>query len=49
MAWNAIKENIKVSTKESIGHFEVKHHKPWFDEAGSKLFDRRRQTKLQWL
>jgi predicted metallo-beta-lactamase superfamily hydrolase len=42
-AWNAIRENIKISAKECIGHCEAKHHKPWFDEEGSKLFDRRKQ------
>jgi hypothetical protein len=24
-------------------------HKPWFDQACSKLFDQRKQAKLQWL
>jgi hypothetical protein len=27
----------------------VKHHKSWFDEKCSKLVDRRKQVKLQWL
>jgi anti-sigma28 factor (negative regulator of flagellin synthesis) len=27
----------------------VKHHQPWFDEKCSKLVDRRKQAKLQWL
>jgi hypothetical protein len=31
-AWNAIRENIKISAKECIGHCEAKHHKPRFDE-----------------
>jgi hypothetical protein len=37
--WYAIRENIKISAKESIGHCESKHHKPWFDEECSKLVD----------
>jgi uncharacterized protein YaaR (DUF327 family) len=27
----------------------LKKHKPWFDEACSKLVDQRKQAKLQWL
>jgi hypothetical protein len=34
---------------ESLGYFEVKKHKPWFDEGCSKLVDQRKQAKLQWL
>jgi hypothetical protein len=29
--------------------YESKHRKPWFDEECSKLVDRRKQAKLQWL
>jgi hypothetical protein len=31
-AWENIKENIKTSAKESLGLYELKQHKPWFDE-----------------
>jgi hypothetical protein len=31
-AWENIKENIKTSAKESLGLYELKNHKPWFDE-----------------
>jgi len=31
-AWENIKENIKTSTKESLGLHKLKEHKPWFDE-----------------
>jgi hypothetical protein len=48
-AWDAIRENIKISAKECIGHCEEKRHKPWFGEEWLKLVDRRRQAKLQWL
>jgi hypothetical protein len=27
----------------------LKKHKPWFDQACSKLVDRKKQAKLQWL
>jgi hypothetical protein len=48
-AWEIIRENIKISAKESLGYCELKKHKPWFEEAGSKLVDQRKQAKLQWL
>jgi hypothetical protein len=47
-AWEMIRENIKMSSKESLGYCELKHE-PWFDEACSKLVDERKQAKLQWL
>jgi hypothetical protein len=31
-AWENFKENIKTSDKESLGLYELKQHKPWFDE-----------------
>jgi hypothetical protein len=36
--WDAIRENIKIYVKESVGYCESKHHKLWFDEC-SKLVD----------
>jgi hypothetical protein len=48
-AWETIRENIKILAKESLGYFELKKHKPWFDEGCSKLLDQRKQAKLQWL
>jgi hypothetical protein len=48
-AWEMIRENINISAKESLGYFELKNHKPWFDEACSELVDERKQAKLQWL
>jgi hypothetical protein len=44
-----IRENIKISAKESIGYFEFRKQKPRFDEGCSKLLDQRKQAKLQWL
>jgi hypothetical protein len=35
--------------KESLGYYELKQRKPWFDEGCSKLLDQRKQAKLQWL
>jgi hypothetical protein len=44
-----IRENIKISTKESLGYYELKKHKPRFDKGCSKLLDQRKQAMLQWL
>jgi hypothetical protein len=32
-AWETIRENIKISAKESLRYYELKEHKPWFDEG----------------
>jgi hypothetical protein len=31
--WETIRENIKMSAKEGLGYYELKQHKPWFDEG----------------
>jgi hypothetical protein len=49
IAWETIRENIKISAKESLSYFELKKHKPWFAEGCSKLLDQRKEAKLQWL
>jgi hypothetical protein len=36
-AWENIKESIKISAKESLGLYERKQHKPWFDK-NSNIF-----------
>jgi hypothetical protein len=48
-AWETIRENINITAKESIGYFELKKHKPWFDKGCSKLLVQRKQADLQWL
>jgi hypothetical protein len=30
-AWETIREKIKISHKESLGYYELKNNKPWFD------------------
>jgi hypothetical protein len=42
-------ENIKISDKVSLGYYELKKHKPWFDKGLSELLYQRKQAKLQWL
>jgi hypothetical protein len=48
-AWEIIRRKVKLSAKESLGYFELRKHKPWFDEGCSKLLGQRKQAKLQWL
>ena len=47
--WENIKENIKASAKESLSLFELKQHKPWFDEECLGFLDQRKQAKMQWV
>jgi hypothetical protein len=42
--------NIKsISAKESLGYFELKKHKPWFNKGCSELLDQKKQATLLWL
>jgi hypothetical protein len=34
-AWEAIRVNIKISARESLGYYELKKHNPWMDEECS--------------
>jgi hypothetical protein len=38
-AWETIRENIRMSAKESIWLCESKSYKPWFNEECLKLVD----------
>ena len=44
-----IKENIKTLAKESPGLYEMKQHKPWFEEECLGFSDQRKQAKMQWV
>jgi hypothetical protein len=44
-----IRRNIRMFAKDSLGYYELKTHKPWFDKRCSELLDQRKQAKLQWL
>jgi hypothetical protein len=35
--WETIGEIMKISANESLGYYELKTHKPWFDEGCSEL------------
>jgi hypothetical protein len=39
-------EKYKISSKESLGYYELKKHKPQFDKGYSTLLDQRKQAKL---
>jgi hypothetical protein len=41
IAWEIIRENIRISAKGSLGYCELKKHKLWFHEACSKLVDQK--------
>jgi hypothetical protein len=45
-AWEMIRENIKISAKESIGYCELEEHKPGFNKGCPELLDERKQAKL---
>jgi response regulator RpfG family c-di-GMP phosphodiesterase len=45
--WKTIRENIKISAKESLGYSELKKRKSWFDKRRSELLGQRKQAKLQ--
>jgi hypothetical protein len=45
-AWENIREGIKTSAKESLVLYELKHHKPWFDEECLRTF---RSKEAGWL
>jgi hypothetical protein len=48
-ACETISENVKISDTESLGYYERKKNKPWFDEGYSKSLNHRTQAKLQCL
>ena len=48
-AWENVKDNIKISSKERLGLYEWKQHKPWFDEECSQFLEKWKQAKMQWL
>jgi hypothetical protein len=48
-AWENIKENTNISAKDCLGLYELKQHKPWFDDEFSQFLDQRKKAKMQWL
>jgi hypothetical protein len=48
-AWESIRGNIMISSKENPGYHKLKQSKLWFDDECSKLIDHWKQAKLQWM
>jgi hypothetical protein len=44
-----IKEKIETSAKDSLGLYELKQHKTWFDKECLGILDLREQAKMQWV
>ncbi|KAJ4430619.1 hypothetical protein ANN_19208 [Periplaneta americana] len=47
--WENIRDNIKIAAEQSIGYYETKKKKPWFDEDCCMVVERRKQAKLKFL
>ena len=47
--WKKIEQNIKISAKRSLGMYELKQLKSWFDEECLGFLDQRKQAKMQWV
>jgi hypothetical protein len=46
-AWETIRDNIKISAKESLGYYEINKHKPWLDEGCSKLLNQTKEAEKE--
>jgi predicted metallo-beta-lactamase superfamily hydrolase len=40
-ACESIRENREASDTETIGYYNLKQHKPWFDDECSELYQRK--------
>jgi hypothetical protein len=40
---------LESSAKDNLGYHRLDHNKPWFNDECSKLVDKQKQAKLQWL
>jgi hypothetical protein len=47
-SWKIIRENITISAKESLLYYELKQHKPRFEEEYSQILGRSKQAKIKW-
>ncbi|KAJ4441296.1 hypothetical protein ANN_11150 [Periplaneta americana] len=47
--WENIRDNIKIAAEQSIGYYQTKKKKPWFDEDCCMVVERRKQAKLKLL
>jgi hypothetical protein len=49
MLGKVLEKTVKTTAKDNLGYHRLKHNKLWFDDECSKLIDKRKQAKLQWL
>ncbi|KAJ4426617.1 hypothetical protein ANN_26415 [Periplaneta americana] len=47
--WENIRDSIKIAAEQSIGYYETKKKKPWFDEDCCIAVETRKQAKLKFL
>jgi hypothetical protein len=47
--WETVIVEIKTTAQESVGYYDVKRHKQWFNEGCSTLSDQWKRAKLQCL
>jgi hypothetical protein len=47
--WEAIRWNAQISGIESVGYYEMNPRKTWFSKGRSKLYNQRKEAKLQSL
>ncbi|KAJ4451780.1 hypothetical protein ANN_03252 [Periplaneta americana] len=47
--WENIRDNIKIAAEQSIGYYEIKKKKPWFDEDCCMVVERRKEATLKFL
>jgi hypothetical protein len=45
-AWEILRKNTNISAKDNLSYYELKKHKPMYDEGCSELLDQRKQAKL---
>jgi hypothetical protein len=41
------KENIIISVTESLVLYELKQHKPWYDDESLRILDQRKEAKMR--
>jgi hypothetical protein len=44
-----VTEDPLIKAKKSLRYYELKKHKPWFDEGLSGVLDKTKQARFQWL
>ncbi|KAJ4430976.1 hypothetical protein ANN_19569 [Periplaneta americana] len=47
--WENIRDSIKIAAEQSIGYYEIKKKKPWFDEDCCMVVERRKQGNFKFL